>query len=116
MKLPALTTLMLGPLFGLTACTQFEQEWMAFQASFQPEPHYVTVMGRTWTVTQYDHDRPNAWKAVRDNNNLNPYGRPAAPRTPQAVQALQQATGCRVIPATLYQNTSAEFYADMSCG
>ncbi len=74
----------------------------------------VQVLGRTWTVTELP-GVTNGYIARRDNNNLNPFGRPAALRTPQAVRALQTATGCRVVRGKLWQNTSAEYYAEMSC-
>jgi ABC-type Fe3+-hydroxamate transport system substrate-binding protein len=78
------------------------------------EPRLVEVMGRTWTVEPNPH-RTNAFVAWRDNNNLNPFGRPVALRTPQAVTALELATGCKVVPGRIYQNTSAEYFADMAC-
>lgn len=74
----------------------------------------VVVLGRTWSVSQ-SRDKANAYRAVRDNNNLNPFGKPVARRTPQAVRALELATGCRVIAGTLWQNPSAEYFADMAC-
>ncbi|MFD3189795.1 hypothetical protein ACFMPD_05905 [Sedimentitalea sp. HM32M-2] len=74
----------------------------------------VQVLGRTWTVTP-DAKKPDAYIASRDNNNLNPFGKPVARRTPQAVRALELATGCKVVPGTLSQNVSAEFRADMAC-
>ncbi len=79
------------------------------------EPRQVQVMGRTWTVSE-DPDRPNGYVAVRDNNNLNPFGKPVARRTPQAVRALERATGCKVIRGSLWQTVGAEFHAQMACG
>lgn len=74
----------------------------------------VVVRGRTWTVAR-SKERPNNYRATRDNNNLNPYVLPAAQLTPQAVSALQLATGCKVIASSVRQNLSAQYFADMSC-
>ena len=74
----------------------------------------VNVLGRTWAVTQIV-DQPPTFKAVRDNNNLNPYGPPAALRTTQAIRAMESATGCKVILSTMYQNMSGNFFSEMSC-
>ena len=80
----------------------------------EPESKQVQVLGRTWTVTETP-DKPGSFVARRDNNNLQPFGRPAALRTPQAVRALELATGCKVVPGKLWQNTSAEYHAEMAC-
>ena len=74
----------------------------------------VELRGRTWTVSQVGED-PNSYTASRDDNNLNPFGYPAARRSPQAVKAIELATGCRVLHATLWQDTTARFYADVTC-
>lgn len=74
----------------------------------------VQVMGRTWTVTE-NPKIPNAYEAQRDNNNLQPFGKPVALRTPQAVRALQLATGCKVVPGQIRQDVSARYYANMAC-
>ncbi|MEY8829470.1 hypothetical protein AB9K34_13835 [Sedimentitalea sp. XS_ASV28] len=79
-----------------------------------PEVRQVEVLGRIWTVSSVP-ERPNAFVASRDNNNLNPFGRPAALRTPQAVKALETATGCKVIPGRIWQDTTAQYHADMVC-
>lgn len=80
----------------------------------KPEVQQVQVLGRTWTVENVP-ERPNAFVAWRDNNNLNPFGRPVALRTPQAVRALELATGCTVVPGRIWQDTSARYSADMAC-
>ncbi len=74
----------------------------------------VQVLGRTWTVVE-NPEKSDAFIATRDNNNLQPFGKPVARRTPQAVRALELATGCKVIRETLWQNVSADFYADVAC-
>ena len=74
----------------------------------------VEVRGRTWTVSQVG-ENPDSFTASRDNNNLNPFGRPAARRSPQAAKAIELATGCQVLHATLWQDTTARFYADVAC-
>ena len=80
----------------------------------QPETKQVQVLGRTWTVTETT-EKPGSYVARRDNNNLQIFGKPVALRTPQAVKALELATGCKVVPGTLWQDVSAEYYADMAC-
>ncbi|AVO38980.1 hypothetical protein [Pukyongiella litopenaei] len=102
-------------LFALPACESLDT---AFGANEMPARE-VVVLGRTWTVTQEAPPEfeggPATWSAIRDNNNLNPYGKPVARRTPQAIQALTQATGCQIVPGTLSQNTWAKYYAKMRC-
>ena len=93
---------------GVTGCS-------TAQFSFdQTESEQVSVLGRTWTVTA-DPKRVNTFMAERDNNNLQPFGRPAALRTPQAVRALQLATGCKVVSGRISQNVAAVYTADMNC-
>jgi hypothetical protein len=74
----------------------------------------VEVMGRTWTVTR-NAAYPNSYSAVRDNNDLDPYGPPAKRRTPQAIRAVELASGCKVESSSLWQDTTARFYANMIC-
>lgn len=107
MKTGTFTRLIFGMALALTGCAEFG-------LSGKPDVKHVQVLGRTWTVSNVP-DRPNAFVAWRDNNNLNPFGRPVALRTPQAVKALELATGCKVVPGRLWQNTSAEYHADMAC-
>lgn len=78
------------------------------------EAKQVQVLGRTWTVVR-NPEKADAYVATRDNNNLQPFGKPVARRTPQAVRALEMATGCKVVRGTLWQNVSADFYADVTC-
>ena len=80
----------------------------------QTETKEVQVMGRNWTVTTVPQ-RPNAFVAQRDNNNLQPFGKPVALLTPQAVRALETATGCKVVQGRLWQDVSARYHADMAC-
>lgn len=107
MKTGVFTGLLIGMVLALAGCADF-------QLYGTSEVKQVEVLGRTWTVSDVP-DRPNAFVASRDNNNLNPFGRPAALRTPQAVKALELATGCKVVPGKLWQDTSAEYHADMAC-
>lgn len=94
-------------LFGLAACdtTAFQQEEVSKQ---------TVVMGRTWTVTQVG-EAPLRYSAIRDNNNFDPFGRPAARRTPQAVRAIQQATGCRVSGKDFVQDATGRYFANVVC-
>lgn len=107
MKRGAFPPMMLALALVVTGCAD-----MPLMA--EPEVKQVEVLGRTWTVSGVP-DRPNAFVAARDNNNLNPFGRPAALRTPQAVRALESATGCKVVAGRLWQDTMARYHADMAC-
>ncbi len=78
------------------------------------ETKQVFVMSRTWAVTQVS-DAPVVYRATRDNNNLNPFGPPPRLRTLQAATAIQQATGCRPIVGSMYQNISGQFFSQVSC-
>jgi hypothetical protein len=80
----------------------------------QSDVKQVQVLGRTWTVTEVPQ-RTNAFVAQRDNNNLQPFGKPVALMTPQAVRALETATGCKVVAGKLWQDVSARFHAEMAC-
>ena len=78
------------------------------------ETKSVFVMSRTWAVTQVS-DAPVVYRATRDNNNLNPFGPPPRLRTIQAMAAIQAATGCAPIRASMYQNISGQFFSQVSC-
>ena len=79
------------------------------------ETKSVVVLSRTWAVTQVAEE-PVIYRATRDNNNLNPFGPPPRLRTVQAIAAIQQATGCKVIRSSMYQNISGQFFSQVSCG
>jgi len=101
----------------LAACTEQEaQNFWSTQLANQvpPETEYVKVLGRTWTVYPVK-DQPSVYAAQRDNLDLNPYGAPAVRRTPQAVRAIESATGCRVVRSTIIQDTTARFLASVAC-
>ncbi|WP_299082494.1 hypothetical protein [uncultured Ruegeria sp.] len=83
-------------------------------AAAKEETKSVFVMSRTWAVTQIS-DAPVTFRATRDNNNLNPFGPPPRLRTIQAIAAIQQATGCRVVVPSMYQNISGQFFSQVSC-
>ncbi|TMV07657.1 hypothetical protein FGK63_09315 [Ruegeria sediminis] len=85
------------------------------QAVAKEETRSVFVMSRTWAVTKVS-DAPVIYRATRDNNNLNPFGPPPRLRTIQAIAAIQQATGCRVIRSSMYQNISGQFFSQVVCG
>ncbi len=86
----------------------------AAPAAAKEETKSVFVMSRTWAVTQVS-DAPVVYRATRDNNNLNPFGPPPRLRTVQAIAAIQQATGCKPIVASMYQNISGQFFSQVSC-
>ena len=101
----------------LVACTEQEaQDFWPTQLATQVPPgtEYVKVLGRTWTVYPLK-DQPSVYAAKRDNLDLNPYGAPTVRRTPQAVRAIEQATGCRVVRSTMTQDTTARFFASVVC-
>ncbi len=75
----------------------------------------VEIWGRSWLVTPVE-DQPNTYWAVRDNNDNNPFGRPARTRTHQAIRAITAATGCRVIYKSMIQTISGRFRASVACG
>ena len=88
------------------------QTWGLVQSS-QPI-YYVRILSRMWSVVQVSDD-PVVWRAVRDWNNLNPYGPPAVPRTVQATRAIELATGCKVVRPSMYQTISGEFFSQVAC-
>ena len=102
------TMIALAATLGLTA-------FNAAPVSAKEETKSVFVMSRTWAVTQVS-DSPVVYRATRDNNNLNPFGPPPRLRTIQAIAAIQQATGCKVIYPSMYQNISGQFFSQVSCG
>jgi hypothetical protein len=102
----------------VSACTEQQAQdlWPTQLATGeQPGTKYVKVLGRTWTVYP-SAEQTNVYIAQRDNLDLNPYGAPSALRTPQAVRAIEQATGCGVLHASMIQDTSARFFASVNCG
>lgn len=75
---------------------------------------YMKVHSRIWKVVKHSED-PVVWKAVRDMNELNPYGPPAIPRTLQATRAIEACTSCKVIRSTMYQTITGSFYSQTAC-
>jgi hypothetical protein len=101
------TTVALMALLGLATLD-------AAPAAAKEETKSVFVMSRTWAVTQVS-DAPVIFRATRDNNNLNPFGPPPRLRTIQAIAAIQQATGCRAVVPSMYQNISGQFFSQVNC-
>ena len=101
------TILAIAGFVGLTALD-------ATPVAAKEETKSVFVMSRTWAVTQVSEE-PVIYRATRDNNNLNPFGPPPRLRTIQAMAAIQQATGCKVIYSSMYQNMSGQFFSQVSC-
>lgn len=99
-------TLALAAAIGLTA--------LDVNPATAKETNTVNVMSRTWAITQVS-EAPVVYRATRDNNNLNPFGPPPRLRTIQAIAAIQQATGCKPIVASMYQNISGQFFSQVSC-
>ena len=85
--------------------------------NFVPEPKgikYVQVLGRSWAVF------PAPWLtdvyvAQRDNLDLNPYGAPPYRRTPQAIRAIELATGCKVVKSDVVRHVTARYFASVDC-
>ena len=101
----------------LASCTEQQaQDFWSTQlyTTEAPDIKYVKVLGRTWGVYP-SPDQPSVYVAQRDNLDLNPYGAPSARRSPQAVRAIELATGCRVAHSTMVQDTSARFFASVAC-
>jgi len=101
----------------LAACTEQDAENSAatrLSTQMPPDVEYVKVLGRTWTVYPVK-DQPSVYAAKRDNLDLNPFGAPPARRTPQALRAIETATGCRVVRSTMVQDTTARFFASVVC-
>jgi hypothetical protein len=102
---------------GLAGCTEMDTY---FDQTFGTMGHkwgndvQTTYMGRTWQISR-SSENLNSIRAIQDNNNLNPYGRPAMRKSIQAKRAIEQATGCRVVRDTLYKNVSDVFYSDVAC-
>jgi len=99
----------LGLVLMLSACTELPADWTVSRADTVRQ---ATVWGRAWTVTQ---PVEGLFKAVRDDNNLNPYGPPARLRTHQAIRAFHAATGCKAIYSTMYQTISGAFFTQLDC-
>ncbi len=79
------------------------------------ESQQVTVLQRSWSVTQIS-EAPLTYKAVRaPMPNYQLFGPPAVTKTTQAYRAIETATGCKVVRGTMYQNISAEFFAQVVC-
>ncbi|MBE1282069.1 MAG: hypothetical protein GJ676_02040 [Rhodobacteraceae bacterium] len=74
----------------------------------------VSVLGRSWLVQPVE-DNPGYFSAIRDNNNLNPFGHPAKLRSHQAIRAFRAATGCAVDYKSMYQDITGKFVARMNC-
>lgn len=100
---------LIGLALVLTACTELPADLTVSRADTALQ---TTVWGRVWTITQPE---PGLFKAVRDNNNLNPYGPPARLRTHQAMRAFHAATGCKAIYTTMYQTISGAFFTRLDC-
>lgn len=102
---------------GLAGCsdmeTYFDQNIMTMKNTWGNDVQ-TTFMGRTWQVSR-DSDNLNSIRAIQDNNNLNPFGRPAMRKSVQATRAIEQATGCKVVRNSLYRNVSDVFYSDVAC-
>ena len=87
---------------------------LAFSFNQEPEGTSVEIWGRTWLVTPVE-ETPNTYWAQRDNNNNNPFGRPARMRSHQAIRAISSATGCSVVTKSMIETISGRFRAQVRC-
>ena len=88
---------------------------LASAAHAAQDARQVTVLQRSWTVTQVA-EMPLTYKAVRaPMPNYQFFGPPAVPMVVQAVRAIETATGCKVERNSMYQNMSADFFAQVRC-
>jgi hypothetical protein len=102
----------LAVILGLAGCDEFNP---TLQTEFQGWVYggEVNVKGRTWLITR-KAENVNSVRAERDSD-LNPFGGPSVRKSIQATQAIEKATGCKIIKGTLYKNVSDVFYADVLC-
>ncbi|GGH34416.1 hypothetical protein SAMN05444007_10764 [Cribrihabitans marinus] len=107
-----MTGLATAAFLALSACDQMPDLTRPLYEEYPSKT--VTVYSRYWAVRQVS-DAPVIYRATRDWNNLNPYGRPARLRTTQAIAAIQKATGCRVIRSSMYQNISGQVFSQVAC-
>jgi hypothetical protein len=98
---------------GLAGCADFDSN-MLLNGKTWGNDVQTTYMSRTWQISR-SSENVNSIRAIQDNNNLNPFGRPAMRKSIQATRAIEQATGCKVERNTLYKNVSDVFYADVAC-
>lgn len=85
--------------------------------NFVQEPKgvkYVQVLGRSWAVFPMP-EFPGVFVAQRDNLDLNPYSAPPYRRTPQAIRAIEIATGCSVVKSSITQHVTARYFASVTC-
>lgn len=86
--------------------------------NFVQEPKgikYVQVLGRSWAVFPAP-GFPDVYVTQRDNLDLNPYGAPPYRRTPQAIRAIELATGCKVVKSDIVRHVTARYFASVDCG
>ena len=101
----------------LSACSSGSpaNDWVGRLATGEPAgTKYVDVRGHSWAVFPVK-GQPSVFGAQRDNLNYNLYGAPPYRRAPQAIQAIELATGCRVRRDDLAEFITARFYASVVC-
>ncbi|MCF6234311.1 MAG: hypothetical protein L3J36_14600 [Rhodobacteraceae bacterium] len=92
-------------------------EWGKLFTNFVPEPKgikYVEVLGRSWAVFPLPQ-HPGVYVTQRDNLDLNPYGAPPYRRTPQAIRAVELATGCKVVKSDVVVHVTARYFTSVNC-
>jgi hypothetical protein len=86
----------------------------AFMAMAANDAKQVTLWDRVWTVAPMA-GQPDVWRATRDTNGNDPFGKPAIWRPSQGIRALETATGCTVDRSGLAQTISGAYIAPVIC-
>lgn len=104
---------LLAVLLGAAGCADYDTDLLFTDKTWENGVQ-TTYMGRTWQISRNSENLTSV-RAIQDNNNLNPFGRPAMRKSIQATRAIEQSTGCKVVRNSLYKNVSDVFYAAVAC-
>lgn len=105
---------MLAVLLGAGACAEIDENLLFTTDATWVNDVQTTYLGRSWLISR-NAENATKFRAIQDNNNLNPFGRPAMRKSIQATRAIEQSTGCKVVQNSLYKNVSDVFYAAVVC-
>jgi hypothetical protein len=104
---------------GTVTASEQGIEYSKLFTNFVREPKgikYVQVLGRSWAVFPFPGSEfPDVYVTQRDNLDLNPYGAPPYRRTPQAIRAVELATGCKVDKANVVRHVTARYFTSVDC-
>lgn len=104
---------LMAVVLGLAGCDGINPT-LVFDESEWVYGGQTMVMGRTWQITR-EAKNLSSVRAVRDNNNLNPFGGPAVRKSIQASRAIEQATGCKIVNGSLHKDVSDVYAANVIC-